>query len=59
MALPHIHLQQYYPSIANNHLYFLAFEHEVSLYRMYPFIDKTWLSGSSLLRKITNFDVIE
>ena len=36
VALPHIHLQRYYPSIANNRLSFLVFEHEVSLYRMNP-----------------------
>ena len=34
VALPHIHLQRYYPSIAHNHLSFLVFKHEVLLYRM-------------------------
>jgi hypothetical protein len=36
VALPHIHLQRYYPSIANNRLSFLVFEHELLLYRMNP-----------------------
>ena len=36
VALPHIHLQRYYPSISTNHVSLLVFEYEATWYRMNP-----------------------